>query len=394
MAYLIYCSYEVGGLPYAMAEVLNRNDVETYYVSTARRARGHDSTRFHFGDVKTPWDISASVSGLGGTVGLVRRLVRVLGKLPLIEGCLATGSNAYLLKRTGLSYKYWSYGSDLDQMCFWPSLPSHSLNVKAWLTYAYYISQMAHARQSIRAANAVMIAPYQHEALQRISPDHELFFLPHIVPTDGFEQILKKKSSIGGSLRHKFGASHLFFSSTRHYWGGIARSRSDNKGNDVILRAFAKYRARTKSKSPKLVLVRKGPSVESTARLAASLGIEGDVIWIDEARRDELDAYYLGADLCFGQFGNPVLAFSAIEPLACATPVASFIGSRDEQVPLYDNAPPLCNSMDHDVIAEFMRDAIEDETKRQNLCFDSWSWANQNCSERAFARKFIDQMPS
>ena len=47
MSYLIFCSFEVGGLPYRMAEILNAHGVEAYYASIAKPTLGHDSTQFH-----------------------------------------------------------------------------------------------------------------------------------------------------------------------------------------------------------------------------------------------------------------------------------------------------------------------------------------------------------
>ncbi|CAN0499711.1 unnamed protein product, partial [Phaeothamnion confervicola] len=56
--FLIFCSYEVGGFPYKMAEILNRHSIVTYYISVDREQFGHDSTTYHWGTQREEWDLS------------------------------------------------------------------------------------------------------------------------------------------------------------------------------------------------------------------------------------------------------------------------------------------------------------------------------------------------
>ena len=118
MSYLIFCSFEVGGFPFRMAETLNRYGVETYYIYLGRRGLEHDSTQFHYGDQRPDWDLSNSFQNI---LRDSRKVIQRLNQLKTernILNCLATGRNAYLLKMAGIEYRYWSYGADIDQECF------------------------------------------------------------------------------------------------------------------------------------------------------------------------------------------------------------------------------------------------------------------------------------
>lgn len=117
MNYLIFCSFEVGGLPYKMAEILNRHNVKTYYISIAKEASGHDSTRFHYGDKGEDWNLSGMVKNEMNSSEIIK-LLKKIKETYNIKYCLATGEKSYLLKKAGINYHYWSYGADVDQCTF------------------------------------------------------------------------------------------------------------------------------------------------------------------------------------------------------------------------------------------------------------------------------------
>lgn len=388
MRYLVFSAFDVGGWPRAMTEVLNRNGVETYYVSVSR-ARGHDSAAFH-GRPDTPWDLSDLIGRVTRTHDLRTLLERIRP-----SGCLATGIGANVLRRLGVDYNYWSYGSDLDAGCFWPSTPpKHS--PRAWLRYAYRLALIRRARSTVRAAMAVMIAPYQRTSLREVAPGMKLFFLPHVQRTQPFDELEARRREIRPRLLARFDATHLFFSATRHYASTGSRDDArgnDDKGLDVVLQAFRTFRSSVpRTARPKLAFVRKGPDVNRTAATAAQLGLERDLVWLNEMPRSELTELYLSADACLGQFGKPVLTYSAIEPLAQGTPTASYITDPAHETPFYRTLPPVCSSRRTGVIARFLSRASSGDGQAQRMRRESWEWLQSNCSERAFCEAFVDQI--
>ena len=382
MSYLIFCSFEVGGLPFRMAETLNRFRVETYYIYLGNKRSGHDSTLFHYGNRFEKWDLSSLFQDiLGNSEKIIERLSQIKTSYN-ISHCLATGTAAYYLVKAGINYKYWSYGSDLDYQCFLHVGPTVKNLYRMW-------KERKRTRNSIRRADSLMISPYQREALKKICIDKKMFFLPHYFKTIDYQMLLQQKAQNKKTVCEEIQAERYFFSSTRHVWSGSLREMADNKGNDTILHSYAEFKDLTNGPLSKLVLVRKGPDVESSKLLSRSLGIEDDVIWIDEMKREELDRFYQGATISFGQFGTPVITYAALEPLVNGTISISLLNENNSLVPFYEEKPPIFNSKDSKEIAAFMIRVLDDKDFFSKLSYKAWLWIKKNCSEEKFVESFL-----
>jgi glycosyltransferase involved in cell wall biosynthesis len=164
---------------------------------------------------------------------------------------------------------------------------------------------------------------------------------------------------------------------------------TDQKGNDVMLRAFGKYLKVTEDASTKLVLVEKGPDVKSSKALCESLGIRKSVVWVNEMKREELDRYYQGATFCFGHFGTPVITYSVLEALANGTVSLSFSIEDGHPVPCYKENPPIFNTDSPEAMVEFMIQLLHDPNRMNDLSYQSWLWVRNNCSEERFVEAFL-----
>ena len=391
MSFLVFCSFEVGGIPFRMAEILNRYKVETYYIYSGKKTADHNSTQFHYGNLSWNWDLSDLFQDDLNDTGKIIRLLMEVKEKYRITYCLAIGIDAYLLKKADIPYKYWTYGSDLDQYCFIHIGLINPLLRKRLLIHpfrAYWERQRA--RKSIGMSDSVLILPYQLKALMKVSPNKKMYFLPHPLSILEFSELQKRKKDNKERICKEVGAEHYFFSSTRHVWAGPWKKVSDNKGNDIILKSFWKYLQLSKDYRSKLVLVNKGHDVEHSRTLVRSLGIEGSVEWLEEMRRGELDRYYQGASICFGQFGTPVINFSILEPLANASIGVSFFNETISSVPSYKTFPPVFNSREPEPIAEFMIQILKNEDAYTDLSYNSWLWVKENCSEEKFVESFLD----
>jgi hypothetical protein len=379
----------VGGLPFRMANTLNQHGVETYYIYLGSQARGHDSTHFHYGDRSEPWDLSEGFKDTLRTPGAIVELLNQIKSERHTLHCFATGRNAYLLKKAGIKYKYWSYGSDMDQECFIRMPLSNTPVFKRFITHPYrVISERSKARRSICEATSIMISPYQLKSLGRICPGKQMFFLPHYFKTTSYQTLLEQKAQSKRKVCEQIRAERYFFSSTRHVWSGTLRDMADNKGNDILLNSYAIFKKRTGYHQSKLVLVRKGPDVEASQSLSRTLGIKDDIVWTDEMRREELDRYYQGATICFGQFGSPVTTYSALEPLANGSISVSLLSQDNSVVPTYKESPPIFRSKDPKEIAEFMVRVLLGKEDDADLSYKSWLWVQNHCSEEIFVKSF------
>jgi hypothetical protein len=372
-----------------MADTLNRHGVETYYIYLGPKATNHDSTHFHYGTRSEEWDQSHVFQDhLRSPKKIVTLLSRIKAEQHILD-CLATGRNAYLLKKAGMKYKYWSYGSDIDQECFIRMPLSNTPLCKRFIKHPYrVISERSKARRSICEATSIMISPYQLESLGRICPGKRMFFLPHYFKTTDYQSLLEQKAQSKRIVYEQIRAERYFFSSTRHVWSGTLRDMADNKGNDVLLKSYAIFKKRTGDHQSKLVLVRKGPDVEASQSLSRTLGIKDDIVWTDEMRREELDRYYQGATICFGQFGSPVTTYSALEPLANGSISISLLSQNNSIVPIYKESPPIFSSKDPKEIAEFMVRVLLGKENDADLSYKSWLWVQNHCSEEIFVKSF------
>ncbi|WP_029896967.1 glycosyltransferase [Desulfohalovibrio reitneri] len=394
MSYLIFCSFEVGGFPYKMAELLNRLGHETFYVSVDAIASGHDSTRYHYDVGDVLWDLSGRFAHtLDSRPGIRKQLRELAGELD-IKGCLATGNLSYLLAEAGIPYHYWTYGSDLDQNCF---DPVHHPSIPAWkwplLRLGFRFRTRRRQRRSYRLASRVMFAPHQKPMALDVFPGRELFFLPHFLTPMPYEQLAEFKRRAKAEICAKLGCDRYVFSATRHEWAGFLKEYKDNKRNDVLIRAFERFVRLAPEQDTRLVLVEKGNDVEESRRLIEELGIAGRVVWVKPMPRGELDEYYAGADFCLAQFGTPVFSFAVLEPLANATPCVSHTDSAND-VPIYKSFPPIHNSVDPEDIARYMAETLATPGKRDALGREAWQWIVDNCSEEVFAASFTNMFQS
>ena len=182
------------------------------------------------------------VSGSTGPATIVARLAAARTELN-IRAAFATGAEAHLVGRAGIPYHYWSYGADLDWQAFaplWP--PGYPAIRKAWTFCRFALGLRRRQRRSLRGAVAVMIAPYQKEALDRIRPGAPLFALPHLLRIEERAQLQARKVAERAEVRRHVGAERFVFSATRHVWCGALAAQADNKGNDVAIRAFSLWR--------------------------------------------------------------------------------------------------------------------------------------------------------
>jgi len=401
MSCLIFCSAEIGGLPFAMARTLNECGIKTYYISLSGKVSGHDSTEFHYGSGQEDWNLSAQFRGFFSLshkadqiLFLPTKIAKQLSEIRRqydITHCLATGIKAYLLYRAGIRYRYWSYGSDLDRHCFRPVFPSkYPFWIRGLMYFPFMLVIRPNARKSIRYSSSIMIAPYQVNSLNRICRAKDLFFLPHLIEILDYDLLTQEREKSKSRICREISAQHFFFSSARHEWSGPFKDQSDNKGNDIIIKSFERYLSMTKDYGAKLVLVEKGSDVEGSKVLAGKLGISKYVVWIEQRSRDEIQHFYQGATICFGQFGTPVITYAVLEPLANGSICASYCGNQFGEVPFYDKIPPLFSNRDPEELARFMIEIKSHKRRYKELCYQSWKWIKDHCSVDRFVGAFSD----
>lgn len=395
MSYLIFCSFEVGGLPYRFAELLNKHGVKTYYVSIDRPLHKHDSTTFHYGtDKLQDWDLSASFKKDFKSMNLIVDKLHDLKHRLDIKGCFATGSKSFLLDHADIPYAYWSFGADLDYI--YPPYFFSQMRLALKKYYYRFFGKSLFSEEMVKTLNGakkLMVSSYQKRTLNRLAIDKQLFFLPHTYSVaPDFDVLIKQKENFKAILCNEFNADYFFFSSVRQVWKNRSNLTGDSKNNDIAIKAFSLYLQKAKKDNCKLVMINKGCDVDATKKIISSLSLRDYVIWIDEAKRQDLSKYYMGADLCVGHFGTPVLTNSVLEPLSFATPCVSYYGQTVKDMPFYDEYPPVYNSNDPAEISDFMAKVHENREFAGQLEYRSWDWARRFCNENEFVDRFKGAM--
>lgn len=392
MNYLIFCSFEVGAFPYMMAETLNRHGIKAYYISLAKSLFDHNSTRFHYGDTKDDWDLSSLFDKETSAANNIK-ILRDIKSRYNIKCALATGGRSYLLRESGIDYRYWSFGADLSEWCRFPVFQPGFVVWKKVILYPYFLLTICREyRKSISNATSLMIAPHQLKVYEQLCPDKRLFFISHLTNVLCYEELHRRKEENRKKVCEAIGADNFFFSSARHMWIEKKDFFVHNKGNNVILHSFACYLKKSGDKKTKLVLIRKGQDVVESEKLIEKLGMHDYVVWFNEMRRDEIWPYYLGSLACFGQFGTPVLSYGVLEPLANAAPCISFFERWNSDTPFYETVPPVFNSIDPEEISSFMCRMTSDIEYASQVSYKSWLWARENCSEEKFVDTFLKEM--
>lgn len=158
-------------------------------------------------------------------------------------------------------------------------------------------------RAYAKAESIVMTNPDLYRFLPSLKPRSEVF-IPFIIDTEQYRPRPIDRDS----------DRPLFFSPARHNW--------DIKGNDRLIRAFAKY-VRAGRKRAMLALVNWG-SPEDIARsrqLIIDLNIDRNVEWLSPLSKPPLIDMYNRADVVFDQFVIGGYGTTAPEAMACERPV-------------------------------------------------------------------------
>jgi glycosyltransferase involved in cell wall biosynthesis len=142
----------------------------------------------------------------------------------------------------------------------------------------------------------------------------------------------------------------IFFAPSRHNWA--------LKGNDLLLRAFARFRKATHQR-PILILSEWGQEVDRSRALIAALGLQVSVVWTPPLNKMKLIAYYNAADVVLDQFTLGVFGTVTPEAMACGKPVVLNF-NRQVHEWCYDEMPPVLGARTEHEIFERMVEVSED----------------------------------
>lgn len=388
MTYLFFCAQDIGGQVFRLASALSKSGQKVAYICSGDKRGGPFNTNKSTIDgTTTTWDYSQNFqehSSKTSVAGALRATLKGMN----IRSAFATGQWAHIVKDIGIPYIYWAYGSDLDQTCFRQLPIAGQPPIKKIVSHLIFsATERRRIRKSVRHSECVLIAPYQRDTLERIAPGKRTVELCHYLDQSPLLETFRFKQWAKKQLLAETRLQRFIFSPTRHIWSGALRNETDNKGNDIILHAFQQFLARSEDVTTQLVLVKKGPDWSATVDLAHELRIEKRTVFVEEMTREQLTIYYAAAELCLGQFGTPVLTYAAVEPLAVATPSASYFHNNAPTI--YSHIPPIFNTNSPNDLCAFISHMLTDNRARRSMSIQSWCWANRNCSHPVVSDELI-----
>ena len=99
--------------------------------------------------------------------------------------------------------------------------------------------------------------------------------------------------------------------------------------------------------------------------------------------------YYNVADMVFDQFEIGMLSYSAIEPMACGTPVFSYVKSVPDGF-FYSEMPPIINVDTEEGIFNGLCELTEDDNKRDEVGRNCLEWIRKYCSWEKGVEKHLE----
>jgi len=278
-----------------------------------------------------------------------RDLLRRLGDCDVIQ---TFGEYAVWAMFTGRPYVVLSYGWDLAV------LPFATGGVKAWTLRLL-------ARRAFRRASRFVYALPAHAPLIRKLKLTNAVWDPYAVPLDT-DRYAPAGDEERSELRKQFPQRRVFFHGARQEW---TRREANDKGNDRLFRAFARY-VREYEASSLLVAVRKGSDLAASQRLVEQLGLQAHVRWIDELNKRDLAHLLNSVDAFCDQFAHGYYGVASLEALACGVPTFVYM---DERQVRGISVPPVYSARTEDeILAALVAFSAEQDPEARGRLGRDW----------------------
>lgn len=161
-------------------------------------------------------------------------------------------------------------------------------------------------------------------------------FCAMLHPVD--ERRIREMKGDPAAMRAQYGAARIFLCTLRHDWV--------IKGTDRYIRALPALRERI-GPDFKVLMTMWGQQVDESKALARSLGVDGNIAWIEPLSRTALYRVMKSVDVVFDQLALPHFGATAPESIAAEIPVISsydpastawLVGAPAPILPAFDEA--------------------------------------------------------
>jgi glycosyltransferase involved in cell wall biosynthesis len=214
-------------------------------------------------------------------------------------------------------------------------------------------------------------------------------YIPHPTMQDNISEQKTKSQVLREKLEKTRDCDFIVFSPARHHWQPEGRDSNWDKGNDLIIKAFAKLVLEHKVRGL-LMLVDAGQMVEKSKDLIASLGIGPRVIWMKTQSHRSFIRFIMASDVIADQFGHP-LTFGGIPPKAmqCEVPVLTYFDPKIHTWCLAE-PPPFLNPGTTESICSTLLMLHDNPAERKRLGVKGREWYEKYYSNDVFFKIFCE----
>lgn len=279
-----------------------------------------------------------------------KKYIKLLQDCDIIH---AIGEDAIWAHRTKKPYIFLSYGCDLE------ILPFNKGSVKNMI-----FSNIL--RKALKGADRVLYAmPQQDTAVEKLRLSNASFF-PYTYPID-FSVYRKFSEDERRKVRSKYNADFIFFHPARQEW---TCSDENNKGNNKLFQAFARF-TRDSKKKTMLIAVEKGRDLDKSKALTEKLGITNYVKWIKPLHKRAMIDLLNITDICFDNFHYGFYGIAALESLSLGVPTCLYLDTVNAGG---CSMPPVINANLTDEIYTNMIELTSNPVRLGELGSSSREW--------------------
>jgi glycosyltransferase involved in cell wall biosynthesis len=173
----------------------------------------------------------------------------------------------------------------------------------------------------------------------------------------------------------------LIVQHARQIWKHLP-DRWSHKGNDELIKGYAKFLELNNGIQSRLVLFEYGTDVDETKQLIEQLGISASVVWLKKMPRKELMKILALADLVIGELHHSWLTYGVIlEALCLGKPVMHH--RRDEEyIHDYPELYPMLNANSASTVLDGLTKIVADRNEIISDGLKGKEWFRKFCVNR------------
>jgi len=302
-----------------------------------------------------------------------RRLRAELGDADVVQ---TFGEDVIWSAGCGVPDTVLSVGDDLDILPF----------RRDGLRIGLYAAMLRRAQR--RCAAVCYTMPPQAHSCRALGLEHARF-LPCAIPidTDRLAPLTTVKRAV---VRERLGLSPdslVVFQPSRQEWTCPEFPGSNHKGNDRLLRAFARF-IREGRRDAVLLAVARGRDVAASQALAADLGIDRHIRWIPQQNKQGLRECLGASDIVADQFTYGFYGISALEAMSVGRPVLVHLQPHCLEGFGIDS-PPVVSARSEDEIYRALVQLAGDRVQAEEVGARARGWVIRHHRWEAVTERFL-----